>query len=86
MYQFPMGKVKMLKDTHVAAAYDVSIPYGKGKGCVNDSVNNLPTYQFPMGKVKNNILYRVFIIIHRYRFVKKIYKETVLQYSLILVI
>ena len=43
-------------------------------------------YQFPMGKVKNNILYRVFIIIHRYRFVKKIYKETVLQYSLILVI
>ena len=27
-------------------------------------------YQFPMGKVKNNILCCVFIIIHRYRFVK----------------
>ena len=27
-------------------------------------------YQFPMGKVKNNILRCVFIIIHRYRFVK----------------
>ena len=30
----------------------------------------LIVYQFPMGKVKNNILRCVFIIIHRYRFVK----------------
>ena len=66
----------------------VSIPYGKGKAeelAPAMDEGNIK-YQFPMGKVKNNILYRVFIIIHRYRFVKKIYKETVLQYSLILVI
>ena len=53
---------------------------------IEDALQGNKPYQFPMGKVKNTILYRVFIIIHRYRFVKKIYKETVLQYSLILVI
>ena len=50
---------------------NVSIPYGKGKAAEAASLaEEAAEYQFPMGKVKNNILCCVFIIIHRYRFVK----------------
>ena len=40
----------------------------KAKSLLKDGI--VERYQFPMGKVKNNILCCVFIIIHRYRFVK----------------
>ena len=43
-------------------------------------------YQSPMGKVKNNIVCCVFIIFHRYRFVKLIFQKKTRFCSLILVI
>ena len=69
-----MGKVKNTFDifSHYFNTFveQVSIPYGKGKEKEYNEKRNADKYQFPMGKVKNNILRCVFIIIHRYRFVK----------------
>ena len=61
-YQFPMGKVKGLKQDMcpIKRANKVSIPYGKGK--VSNKKANIAMiivgYQSPMGKVKLKASFR----------------------------
>ena len=54
LYQFPMGKVKIIKgDFQNEKINSVSIPNGKGKGFYMENKDDADImYQFPMGKVK----------------------------------
>ena len=71
LYQFPMGKVKREQYHLLMYLLKYQFPMGKVKKTESgDLILFEIGYQFPMGKVKNNILRCVFIIIHRYRFVK----------------
>ena len=74
--------------TEYQKGYQYQSPMGKVK---NQNFGDMEIalqskYQSPMGKVKNNIVCCVFIIFHRYRFVKLIFQKKTRFCSLILVI